>query len=232
MRDIQYRDEGRPEDLLQELGYETQDIAYRKFATYIAYFFGFFLFCIVCGFGVMKWMTKTGLSGGRMADSVPKVDMPVGTPLLQSNITARTDIRSLRMKETAQMDTPAVIDQAHGVYRIPVDQAIDDVANGTATDRASIGLPPETASNTSGQKLSDLMTEPDFSASNMKSGGANTSQGSAIQKLVQTNPTARPDVFKVSTPNPIKVKGNSAKAPSNASRGASATSKPKGGKGG
>ena len=146
MRDIQYRDEGRPEDLLQELGYETQDIAYRKFAVYIGYFFGFFIFCIVAGFGIMWMMSPTKLAGGRMKDYVPKVNVPVGTPLLQSNITARTDIRSLRMKETAEMDTPAVVDQAHGVYRIPIDQAINDVSNEADADRATIGLPPATAS--------------------------------------------------------------------------------------
>lgn len=128
MRDPEYREEGRPEDLLQELGYETQDIQYRKFATYGAYYFGFFILCIILGFAFIAVMSPTGLRGGRMADSIPKTTAPTSTPFLQSNITARTDIMSLRRDETAVLTTSGVVDQAKGIYRIPVDQAIDLIA--------------------------------------------------------------------------------------------------------
>lgn len=163
MRDIKYRDDGRPEDLLQELGYETQDIAYKRFSVYGAYFFGFFIFCIISGFFVMKWMVPTGLKGGRMADYVPKTDMPLSAPLLQTNISARTDIMSLRRKESEKLDSPGVIDQSHGVYRIPIDQAIDAAANASDADKAQMGLPGEAvAVGERQQRLADIMTEPDF----------------------------------------------------------------------
>ena len=128
MRDPQYREEGRPEDLLHELGYETQDIQYKRFAYYGAFFIAFFLICIVLGFVFVAAMSPTGLKGGRMADYVPKTTAPTSTPFLQSNITARTDIMSLRRKETEELTTSAPIDQAKGVYRIPIDQAIDMIA--------------------------------------------------------------------------------------------------------
>jgi hypothetical protein len=128
MRDHEYREDGRPEDLLQELGYETQDIQYGKFAVYGAYFFGFLFLCVISGFAIMYFMSPTKLVGGRTADYEPKVKAPLSAPLLQSNITARTDIMSLRRKETAAMTTPMIIDQARGIYRIPVKDAIDIIA--------------------------------------------------------------------------------------------------------
>lgn len=128
MRDPEYREEGRPEDLLQELGYETQDIQYKKFARFGAYFFGFFFICIVLGFVFVYLMSPTKLQGGRMADYVPKTAAPTSTPFLQSNITSRTDIMSLRRKETEQLTTSGPVDQAKGIYRIPVDNAIDIIA--------------------------------------------------------------------------------------------------------
>jgi hypothetical protein len=125
MRDHDHRTGGKPEDLLEELGYEPQDIQYKKFTSYAAYFLAFFILCIILGFVIMWAMVPTKLQGGRMATYVPKTTMPVGTPLLQSNITTRTDIMSLRQKETAMLTGGGVIDQAKGVYRIPVASAID-----------------------------------------------------------------------------------------------------------
>src|SRR6476646_4621317 len=128
MRDPEYRQEGRPEYLLHELGYETQDIQYKRFAYYGAFFFGFFIFCILAGFAFVWMLSPTGLRGGRMADSIPKTTAPTSTPFLQSNITARTDIMSLRRNETAELTTSGVLDQAKGIYRIPIDNAIDLIA--------------------------------------------------------------------------------------------------------
>ena len=146
MRDPEYRDEGRPSDLLQELGYETQDIQYRKFAVYAAYFFGFFIACIILGFVFVALMSPTGLRGGRMADYIPKTNPPLSTPLLQDNISARTDIMSLRRHETEILTSSAVLDQSKGVYRIPVDQAIDIMSQR--------GLPKTAPMQSGGQFLS------------------------------------------------------------------------------
>jgi hypothetical protein len=128
MRDPEYREEGRPEDLLQELGYETQDIQYKKFAVYGAYYFGFFFMCILLGFVFVYFMSPTKLQGGRMADFVPKTTAPTSTPFLQSNITSRTDIMSLRRNETEILTTSGPVDQAKGIYRIPIENAIDIIA--------------------------------------------------------------------------------------------------------
>ena len=128
MRDIQYRDNDRPEDLLEELGYETQDIHYKKFSVYGAYFFGFLIASAIAGFIIMYFMVPTKLSGGRMSSYVPKTQMPDSTPLLQTNITAKTDIMSLRRKESEILDTNGVVNRAKGEYRISIDDAINILA--------------------------------------------------------------------------------------------------------
>ena len=143
MRDIKYRDDGRPEDLLQELGYETQDIAYKKFVKYGAGFFAFFFICIIAGIFIMLWMSPTGLTGGKMADSKSRVEAPTGTPLLQTNISARTDIRHLREQESAVLDASGE-SKEKGFYHIPIDKAIEEVANATDGERAQMGLPVAT----------------------------------------------------------------------------------------
>lgn len=60
-----------------------------------------------------------------MASYEPKTQIPTGVPLLQSNVTTRTDIMSLRKKETERLTTSEEIDGGKGVYRIPVKTAID-----------------------------------------------------------------------------------------------------------
>jgi hypothetical protein len=152
MRDIKYRDEGRPEDLLHELGYETQDIAYKKFSIYGAYFFGFLIVSGIAGFVIMYFMSPTGLTGGKMSDVTPRVEAPLGTPLLQSNITARTDMRDLRQQETKELESAGET-KVKGVYHIPIDKAIDNVAKAGDADRAKMGLPPATSAQ-SGREAS------------------------------------------------------------------------------
>jgi hypothetical protein len=226
MRDIQYRDDGRPEDLLQELGYETQDIQYKKFGVYGMYFFGFFIFCVISGFVFMFFMSPTKLHGGKMADSVPKTDMPLAAPLLQSNITARTDIMSLRRNEAAAMDSAGVIDKGHGVYRIPIDQAIDDVAKESDADKAAMGLQTQTAD----QKNVDISTGTDANGKP----AIDPSQG------IDTDPMLLEPAGGSSRPNNAVRGGrtaanqvsNAGKSPSNTHAGESATTQPKGGNGG
>lgn len=168
MRDPEYRDEGRPDDLLQELGYETQDIQYRKFTVYGAYFFGFFIACAIAGFFIMLLMSPTGWRGGRTADYIPKDQAPPASPLLQSNITARTDIMSLRRQETAALTSSAVLDQAHGVYQIPIDQAINLIAQR--------GLPKTPAMQTGGQFMNGGQSTVSVSGGSPSGGESATSQ--------------------------------------------------------
>ncbi|MBL8087346.1 MAG: hypothetical protein JNM85_04650 [Chthonomonas sp.] len=49
-------------------------------------------------------------------------------PLLQSNITAKTDIADLRKAELEAMTTYGYVDKEKGIVRIPVDAAIDRLA--------------------------------------------------------------------------------------------------------
>ena len=238
MREKDYREEGRPEDLLQELGYETADIKYKQFSVYAIFFFGFLIVSALAGFVIMWLMVPTKLSGGRMSDSKPKVNLPENMPLLQSNITARTDIMSLRRKETAILDTAGVVDAAKGQYRIPVDQAIEDVVKMSDADKAAMGLPPvaATASGVSTEVRigGGSSSTPDYvpDIGNVETASTSGSKPIAVsgsQHRVVVNDPAAIAKLHQHTGNPIS---NSGKKPAS-NRGESATkTPPTGGKGG
>lgn len=116
------------EDALVELGYETEDVEYKTLGRSVGYFFAFVAFCGVAGvviFGSFIGWDKLFHPG---QDTTPfATRMPGGqNPLLQTNVTARTDIRDLRRDESAKLnDPPSWEDKDKGVVRIPIDKAID-----------------------------------------------------------------------------------------------------------
>ncbi len=118
----------RKEDPLLEMGYEKQDINI-KVLGWAA--FWFFIFTFVCyGIGWL-FFVKTDPAIVTIQETTPpfsKNPPPSPNPLLQTNITTKTDIKELRQKETEELTTSALVDAKSGVYRIPVDRAIDLMA--------------------------------------------------------------------------------------------------------
>lgn len=128
MKDREYREGERPENLLRELGYETQDINYRQLAKSGVVLFGFFFATTVFVWLIIMWgFFPTRLEGGKRATAAERRLPPAGTPMLQTNITAKTDIKDLRIKETKILEKPAY-DQKRNAYTIPVERAIDLLA--------------------------------------------------------------------------------------------------------
>lgn len=123
------------EDALVQLGYETEDVEYKKLAKSIGWFFGFVVFCGVSGVIIFFLLMSNGSFGGAWdrlkappSDTAPFVSRmpPEGSPLLQTNTTARTDIRDLRREESELLHgDPTWVDKDKGVVRIPVEKAID-----------------------------------------------------------------------------------------------------------
>ncbi|HWA83004.1 MAG TPA: hypothetical protein VG820_06210 [Fimbriimonadaceae bacterium] len=122
------------ENELIKLGYETEDIQFKSLGKSIFWFFGFVVFCGVAGVvifflflggspaGAWKAMTSPPDNTTPVAKRLP----PEPNPLLQTNVTARTDIRDLRRAENEILHGKAAwVDQSKGLARIPIDQAID-----------------------------------------------------------------------------------------------------------
>jgi hypothetical protein len=122
------RTEHSQEDPLVELGYETRDADLKVLGKASAFFFGFIFFSFIIGFGIFWWLNPDARNEKAAGPPFAKYGPPSPSPLLQTNITAKTDIKQLRMAETTALTTSAVIDRQKGIYRIPIDRAIDLIA--------------------------------------------------------------------------------------------------------
>lgn len=146
------------ENALAQLGYETEDVAYKSLARSIGWFFVFVIFCGVAG-AVIFFLFIGGSIGGAVKEftrpnesTAPFVKrLPAEpNPLLQTNVTARTDIRDLRRGEEELLHgAPTFIDRSKGTVRIPIDRAMEIYlhhvgASTTAPTTIESGAPPQT----------------------------------------------------------------------------------------
>lgn len=130
----------------KNLRYEPRDVDWNKIGKMIN---GFFIFTGVCCvlallslWGVQRFLANVK----RPTPWEPLVDVARRVPdksPLQNNVTAWTDIRDLRNKEHEQTQTYGVIDEAKGTYRIPVDRAMDMLAqSGLPAPTGAAGAAP------------------------------------------------------------------------------------------
>lgn len=139
------------EDALAKMGYELEDVDYKKLGRSIFWFFGFVVFCGVAGVLVFVAFVGTDKLTNPPEQTSPFVKrLPAEpNPLLQTNVTARTDIEHLRREENALLhDAPTWVDKSKGVVRIPIDQAMDKFmaqvgANPNAKTTIESGAPPK-----------------------------------------------------------------------------------------
>lgn len=126
MRDREHRDDGRPADLLQELGYEVQDIDYGKVIKSGVAYFAFFLAMVAAGYVIVHFMFPTGLAGAKAPDRTKNARNmpPVNAPPLQTNVSKIVDIQQLREGESKRL-TGVGVDTKTGKRHIPIDQAVD-----------------------------------------------------------------------------------------------------------
>ncbi|MFI5386525.1 MAG: hypothetical protein ACHQ50_10445 [Fimbriimonadales bacterium] len=145
------------EDALVQLGYETEDVEFKSLGRSIVWFFAFVVFCGVAGVVIFFLFIGGGSIGGALnamrnppENTTPFVSRvpPSPNPLLQTNVTARTDIRDLRRQENMLLQgKPTWVDQSKGIVRLPIDRAIDlylsQVApNASKTTSIRSGAPP------------------------------------------------------------------------------------------
>jgi hypothetical protein len=116
------------EDALVQLGYETEDVEYRSLKKSILWFLGFVVFCGVAGLVIFGFFIGFDNLFHPPANTTPFVNrIPASpNPLLQDNVTARTDIRDLRREESVLLHgAPTWVDKDKGVVRIPIEKAVD-----------------------------------------------------------------------------------------------------------
>ncbi len=108
---------------LNTTGYEEEVINMKQTFTYTVWFYAMFGIMTVISAGILIVMAPSYFTdkGGqsRMA-RVPGKDQP----LLQSNITSKSDIADMRRHEQEVLDSTGPVNEAKGEYRIPIEDAI------------------------------------------------------------------------------------------------------------
>jgi hypothetical protein len=116
------------ENALAQMGYETEDIEYRGLGKSLVWFFGFVAFCGVAGLLVFGAFIGFDNLANPPEITAPFVNRTPAkpNPLLQTNVTARTDIRDLRREENLLLHGNATwADKEKGAVRIPIERAVD-----------------------------------------------------------------------------------------------------------
>ncbi|HTQ08609.1 MAG TPA: hypothetical protein VMI31_00915 [Fimbriimonadaceae bacterium] len=138
------------DDALAKMGYEVEDVQFKSLGKSVIWFFAFVFFCGISGYLIFGYYIGFDKLKNPPADTTPFASRipPSPNPLLQTNETAKSDIRDLRQKENAILyGKPAWVDKSKGIVRIPIDQAIDLYLSKiapTASKQATMsnGMPP------------------------------------------------------------------------------------------
>jgi hypothetical protein len=167
--------------------HEHSDIdvwAVGKFAIGLA-----FLCVLAMGllFGLFKYFQST--TGGPMPKEELNIDARRLPPEPRLQSAPITDLKEMRAAEDKLLNGYGWVDQAHGVVRVPIDRAIEMLAQRGLPSRAQNG--PQTASNATvpkesglgpvmnqvGGPLSPQMTKPGLAPANPPAGAAAAGAG-------------------------------------------------------
>ncbi len=152
---------------IEKLGYDPRDVPVEKTAVH-----AFFLFFSCFVVGLIAWGIMAAIDryeGTRTTGKQPLPERRSGPqdpyPLLQTNLTAKTDIHDLRAQEAAKTDTAGWVDKDKGVARIPVSAAIEKVL--------SEGLPQSTTQGAPQSVTGEDPSQPGTAAppANLRAGG-------------------------------------------------------------
>lgn len=127
----------------KQLGYDHRDWAFGKIGMGSTY--GLIFLCVfglIATWAFMMIYDRTSLQAEPAARQTmdPRRDLPPA-PLLQSNVTVKKDIKELRDREAATLDSYAVVDEAKGKVRVPISVAMDEIA---AKGTGSLAAQPAT----------------------------------------------------------------------------------------
>lgn len=140
-------DNGNPEvdkDLLDQLGYEHQDVEVdARLGKGLFWFFMSVNISVVVAWAVIGLVDRTQIN--RPTDQqMSRVMMPPkDTPMLQSDLTAKKDIGTLRAEEQKKMEHIGWVDKEPSFAQVPVETAMKIVAERGLPTRPNAKNPEE-----------------------------------------------------------------------------------------
>ncbi len=128
---------------IEKLGYDPRDVPVEKTALH-----AFFLFFSCFVVGLVAWGIMAAIDryeGTRTTGKQPLPERRAAPsdpyPLLQTNLTAKTDIHDLRAEEAAKTDHASWVDKDKGVVRIPISAAMEKVLSEGLPQSSTHGAP-------------------------------------------------------------------------------------------
>lgn len=110
-------------DPLADLGYEQRDLHPKNIFKVSMGFFAFAFFSYWLGWVILRNMTTYEAVPG--VNELKSTKMPAApNPLLQTNVTAKTDIKNMRLQEQRELASAGDSTHVQGAHRIPIEQAI------------------------------------------------------------------------------------------------------------
>lgn len=107
-----------------EIGYEYRDMDVRKISIATFWFFAGTTICIAATLVGLLWTVKLPLRSTEPPKTIPAFP----NPLLQGTMATKVDIAKLRHEEDDKLNRYGWVDESKGVAHIPIDKAIDLVA--------------------------------------------------------------------------------------------------------
>lgn len=120
--------EGNPQvDALAKLGYESRDVALPTLTRWLVYLFVFIAGSIGVTFGVYRFLVPAGAEENRSQPlTTVRRTPPARAPIVQAH--PRRDMIVFRREEAEALNGYGWVNQNKGVVKIPVDRAIDLIA--------------------------------------------------------------------------------------------------------
>jgi hypothetical protein len=134
--------EFQPEDpeVLKEMKYDRRDIKIPMLTSWTIWITGSCIVCFIVSIPVYNYLTTPGkilpslMGSNREIASKTDNRIPAGNPLLQDNLSTKTDIKQLRLYEDEAMGSYGWVDQNKGIVRVPIEKAMKMVTkNGVST---------------------------------------------------------------------------------------------------
>jgi len=122
---------GPKEDPLVELGYDHRDVDYKRLRKAIIGFLSFGVVSALIGAFIYTnrfWVFQIPEPKPGIDAELKRTVAPAGTPFIQDNVASKTDIMTLRQWETKRMTGTGYTDDSHQFAYIPVDKAMEIVA--------------------------------------------------------------------------------------------------------
>lgn len=131
-------------DLLEQLGYEGRDVQvdWRIGSSAVLFFVSVFV-AIGVAWSVIGLVDRTQHSAPTAQRMQRPMMPPKNVPMLQSDVTAKKDMEVLRSEEHKMMESSGWMKEDPGFARMPVDQAMQVVAQRGLPTRADAKDPEE-----------------------------------------------------------------------------------------